>query len=112
MDLTPKDLLMLKSKLTWRYATKKMDSARVVPQAKVDAILDAISLAPTSSGVQPFEVIVVTNPDVKAKLRAAGYDQAQITDGSHVVVFAAWDNYTAARIDAVVDRIAEVRGGR
>ena len=103
---------MLKSKLTWRYATKKMDAARVVPQAKVDAILDAISLAPTSSGVQPFEVIVVTNPDVKAKLRAAGYDQAQITDGSHVVVFAAWDNYTAARIDAVVDRIAEVRGGR
>ena len=63
---------MLKSKLTWRYATKKMDAARVVPQAKVDAILDAISLAPTSSGVQPFEVIVVTNPDVKAKLREDG----------------------------------------
>jgi len=103
---------MLKTKLAWRYATKKMDPARAVPQAKVDAILDAISLAPTSSGVQPFEVIVVTNPDVKAKLRAAGYDQAQITDGSHVLVFAVWDTYTAARIDAVVDRIAEVRGGR
>ena len=112
MDLTLKDLLMLKTKLAWRYATKKMDPARAVPQAKVDAILDAISLAPTSSGVQPFEVIVVTNPDVKAKLRAAGYDQAQITDGSHVLVFAVWDTYTAARIDAVVDRIAEVRGGR
>lgn len=112
MDLTLKDPLMLKTKLAWRYATKKMDPARAVPQAKVDAILDAISLAPTSSGVQPFEVIVVTNPDVKAKLRAAGYDQAQITDGSHVLVFAVWDTYTAARIDAVVDRIAEVRGGR
>jgi len=112
LDLTLKDLLMLKTKLAWRYATKKMDPARAVPQAKVDAILDAISLAPTSSGVQPFEVIVVTNPDVKAKLRAAGYDQAQITDGSHVLVFAVWDTYTAARIDAVVDRIAEVRGGR
>lgn len=112
MDLTLKDLLMLKTKLAWRYATKKMDPARAVPEAKVDTILDAISLAPTSSGVQPFEVIVVTNPDVKAKLRAAGYDQAQITDGSHVLVFAVWDNYTAARIDAVVDRIAEVRGGR
>jgi nitroreductase/dihydropteridine reductase len=112
LDLTLKDLLMLKTKLAWRYATKKMDPARAVPQAKVDAILDAISLAPTSSGVQPFEVIVVTNSDVKAKLRAAGYDQAQITDGSHVLVFAVWDTYTAARIDAVVDRIAEVRGGR
>ncbi len=111
-DLPVKEQIMLNSKLNWRYATKKMDAARAVPQAKVDAILDAIALAPTSSGVQPFEVIVVTNPDVKAKLRAAGYDQAQITDGSHVLVFAAWDNYTAERIDAVVDRIAEVRGGR
>ena len=111
-DLPVKEQIMLNSKLNWRYATKKMDAARAVSQAKVDAILDAIALAPTSSGVQPFEVIVVTNPDVKAKLRAAGYDQAQITDGSHVLVFAAWDNYTAERIDAVVDRIAEVRGGR
>ena len=91
MDLKLKEHTMLKTKLNWRYATKKMDAARVVPQAKVDAILEAIALAPTSSGVQPFEVIVVTNPEVKAKLRAAGYDQAQITDGSHVVVFAAWD---------------------
>ncbi len=112
MDRPLKEKIMLNSKLNWRYATKKMDAARAVPQAKVDAILDAIALAPTSSGVQPFEVIVVTNPEVKAKLRAAGYDQAQITDGSHLLVFAAWDNYTAERIDAVVDRIAEVRGGR
>ena len=112
MDLPLKEHLMLNSKLNWRYATKKMDAARAVPQAKVDAILDAIALAPTSSGAQPFEVIVVTNPEVKAQLRAAAYDQSQVTDGSHVVVFAAWDNYTEARIDAVVDRIAEVRGGR
>jgi nitroreductase len=112
LDLPLKEHLMLNSKLNWRYATKKMDAARAVPQAKVDAILDAIALAPTSSGAQPFEVIVVTNPEVKAQLRAAAYDQSQVTDGSHVVVFAAWDNYTEARIDAVVDRIAEVRGGR
>lgn len=112
MDLLLKEHLMLNSKLNWRYATKKMDAARAVPQAKVDAILDAIALAPTSSGAQPFEVIVVTNPEVKAQLRAAAYDQSQVTDGSHVLVFAAWDNYTEARIDAVVDRIAEVRGGR
>ena len=69
----PKENTMLNDKLNWRYATKKMDADRAVPQAKVDAILDAIALAPTSSGVQPFEVIVVTNPEVKAKLRAAAY---------------------------------------
>ena len=102
---------MLHEKLNWRYATKKMDPAKIVPQDKVDRILEAANLAPTSSGLQPFEVIVVTNPEVKAKLRAAAYDQAQITDGSHVLVFAAWDNYTEARIDAVVAHTAAERGG-
>lgn len=103
--------MSLHERLNWRYATKKMDASRPVPEAKVEAILQAIQLAPTSSGLQPFEVIVVTNPEVKAKLRAAAYDQAQLTDGSHVLVFAAWDNYTAERIDAVVAEIAAQRGG-
>jgi len=101
---------MLHERLNWRYATKKMDASKVVPQVKIDSILEAIRLAPTSSGLQPFEVIVVTNPDVKAKLRGAAYDQAQITDGSHILVFAAWDNYTDARIDAVVDQLVAERG--
>ncbi|MFN3721620.1 MAG: NAD(P)H-dependent oxidoreductase [Paracoccaceae bacterium] len=101
---------MLNEKLNWRYATKKMDPSKPVAQDKVDRILEAIQLAPTSSGLQPFEVIVVTNPDVKAKLRDVAYGQAQVTDGSHVLVFAAWDNYTAERIDAVVDQLVEERG--
>ena len=102
---------MLNEKLNWRYATKKMDATKVVPQASIDRILEAARLAPTSSGLQPFEIIVVTNPEVKAKLRGAAYDQAQLTDGSHVLVFAAWDNYTAERIDAVVAQLSAERGG-
>lgn len=101
---------MLHERLNWRYATKKMDPARAVPQEKVERILDAISLAPTSSGLQPFEVIVVTNPEVRARLRDAAYGQTQITDGSHVLVLAAWDTYTAARIDAVVAQMEAARG--
>jgi nitroreductase / dihydropteridine reductase len=101
---------MLTEKLKWRYATKKMDPSKPVAQDKVDRILEAIQLAPTSSGLQPFEVILVTNPDIKAKLRDAAYGQAQITDGSHVIVFAAWDRYTAARIDGVVDQVVAERG--
>ena len=104
--------MLLHEKLNWRYATKKMDPSKAVPQAKVDRILEAANLAPTSSGLQPFEVIVVTNPEIKAKLRAAAFDQAQITDGSHVLVFAAWDNYTEARIDHVVDVTERARGGK
>ncbi|PTX02257.1 nitroreductase family protein [Pararhodobacter aggregans] len=102
---------MLIDRLNWRYATKKMDPSRAVPEEAVERILEAARLAPTSSGLQPFEIIVVTNPETRAQLRAAAYDQAQITDGSHVLVFAAWDNYTDARIDAVVEQMGAERGG-
>lgn len=96
--------------LNWRYATKKMDPSKAVPQEKVDAIIEAIRMAPTSSGTQPFELIAVTNSDVRGKIAEAAGGQAQITDGSHVLVFAAWDNYTAERIDEVVDLNVEARG--
>lgn len=98
--------------LQWRYATKKMDPARAVPQDKVDRIVEAARLAPTSSGLQPFEVIVVTNPDVRARIREVAWNQAQVTDGSHLLVFAAWDDYTAERINAMFDYTNEVRGLR
>ncbi|MDC3402201.1 NAD(P)H-dependent oxidoreductase [Alphaproteobacteria bacterium] len=96
--------------LNWRYATKKMDPTKPVPQDKVDAIIEAIRLSPTSSGTQPFELIVVTNPEVLGKICAVASDQAQITDGSHLLVFAAWDNYTEQRIDDVVNLMTEERG--
>ena len=68
-------------------------------------------MAPTSSGLQPFHLFQITNSALRARIRAAAGDQAQITDGSHLLVFAAWDNYTEARIDAVAANIAEKRGG-
>jgi len=105
--MTPKPL---NDHLNWRYATKKMDPSKPVPQEKVDAIIEAIRMAPTSSGTQPFEVFVVTNPDVLAEVRKAASDQSQITDGSHLLVFAAWDNYTSERIDTVVDLNVQARG--
>lgn len=96
--------------LNWRYATKKMDPSKAVPQDKVDSIVEAIRMAPTSSGTQPFELIVVTNPDVLGEIRKVAWDQAQITDGSHLLVFAAWDNYTEERIDNVTRISTEARG--
>ena len=54
--------------LNWRYATKKMDPARAVPQEKVDRILEAVRLSASSSGLQPYEVIVVTNPELRARI--------------------------------------------
>ena len=102
---------MLLEKLNWRYATKKMDSSKAVAADKVERIIEAARLAPTSSGLQPFQVIAVTNPEVRAQLRAAAFDQAQLTDGSVVLVFAAWDNYTAERIDHMLALTVAERGG-
>ncbi len=101
---------MLLDKLQWRYATKKMDPTRRVPDEKLARIIEAIRLAPSSSGLQPFKLLVVEDPDLRARLRAVASDQAQLTDGSHLLVFAAWDNYTKDRIDGVVDEMARQRG--
>ncbi len=101
---------MLNDLLKWRYATKAMDPSKSVSDDKVEKILEAIALSPTSSGLQPFEVIVVTNPEIRKKLRDAAFDQAQLTDGSHVLVFAAWDNYTAERINNVPKQLELERG--
>ena len=105
--MTTKPLI---EQLQWRYATKKMDPTKAVPQDKVDAIIEAARMAPTSSGTQPFELILVTNPDVRSKIAAAASGQTPITDGSHLLVFAAWDNYTDARIDEVTQLNVDARG--
>ena len=93
----------------WRYAAKKMNN-QVVPADKVDRILEAARLAPTSSGLQPFEVFVVTNPEIKEKIRTVSWNQSVVTECSHLLVFAAWDTYTAERINNMFDLVNDVRG--
>lgn len=100
----------LLEKLNWRYATKKMDPSKKVEPEKLELILEAIRMAPTSSGTQPFEVFVVKNPELREKIRAVGWDQAQITEASDLLVFAAWDNYSTDRIDGVVAQMEDERG--
>ncbi|TWI64480.1 nitroreductase [Pseudoduganella lurida] len=102
----------LLDKLQWRYATKKMDPSRKVPREKVDRIIEAARLAPTSSGLQPFEIFVVTNPAIREEIKAVAWNQGQVVDSSHLLVFAAWDNYTAERINHMFDLTNEVRGFR
>lgn len=95
--------------LNWRYATKKMNG-KAVPQDKVDLILEAARLAPTSSGLQPYKIIVVTNHTLKQTLLPHSSNQAQIIDCSHLLVFAAWDNYTEERINNVFAYTHKERG--
>jgi nitroreductase/dihydropteridine reductase len=99
----------LLDKLKWRYAAKAMNGQKV-SENKINNILEAASLAPTSSGLQPFEIMVVTNQEIKEKIRAIGWNQSVITDCSHLLVFAAWDTYTAERINKMFDLTNEARG--
>ena len=99
----------LLDKLNWRYATKAMNGQKI-PQEKIDNIIEAISLAPTSSGLQPFEVVMVTNQEVKDKIKAVAWNQSVVSDCSHLLVFAAWDTYTEDRINKMFDHVNDVRG--
>jgi len=97
-------------RLNWRYATQKMDPGKKVPQDKIERILEATRLAPTSSGLQPFEIVLVTSAEVRERIVPIAWKQSQITDCSHLLVFAAWDNYTAERINHMFDLTNEIRG--
>jgi len=95
--------------LKWRYATKRMNGQKV-PAEKLENILEAIQLAPTSIGMQPFTVLVVEAAGLRAKIAPAIYNQPQITEGSHVLVFAAWKEYTNENVDNYINHIATLRG--
>ena len=97
-------------KLHWRYATKNYNPAKKVDAEKLERILEAVRLAPTSSGLQPFEVFVVENPELRAKIREVAWGQPQVTEASHLLVFAAWDDITEERIDMMFDLTNEQRG--
>ncbi|MFN3783456.1 MAG: NAD(P)H-dependent oxidoreductase [Spirosomataceae bacterium] len=97
------------SDLSWRYAAKKLNGT-AVPAETVQYILDAIQLSPSSSGLQPYEVLVITNAELKQKIQPIAYGQTQIVDASHVLVFAAWDNYTEERVNEFFERANAERG--
>ena len=99
----------LLDKLNWRYAAKAMNGEKVA-EDKITRILEAARLAPTSSGLQPFEILVIKNQAIKEEIRPVAWNQSVITDCSHLLVFAAWDTYTAERINHMFDLTNEIRG--
>lgn len=102
--------MTLLESLQWRHAAKAYDPAKKVSDENIQKITEAARLAPTSSGLQPFRVIVVTNSGLREKMVAGALNPECMRDCSHVLVFAAWDRYTDERIDEVYDRITDERG--
>jgi nitroreductase len=94
--------------LNWRYATKRYNG-EPVPETKLQNILEAIKLAPSSLGLQPFEVLVIEDPELKEKLAPAAYNQPAITESGALLVFTAWKNITNDQVEAYIDQMARIR---
>lgn len=95
--------------LNWRHAVKAYNPEKKVSQEDLNKILEAARLAPTSSGLQPFRVIVVENQDLKNKMVKGALNPEVMRDSSHVLVFAAWDSYSNEKIDKVYDFTTDER---
>ena len=95
--------------LNWRYATKKFDTSKTVSDADLSTLKQAVNLTATSFGLQPFRVLIVSDQETKDKLRAAAYDQGQVSDASHIFVFAAKLDVTPEYVDDFIKLTAETR---
>lgn len=100
----------LLSALRWRYATKKFDPSRRIPPETWAALEESLVLTPSSFGLQPWKFLVVTNPELRARLVPVSWGQTQPVDASHFVVFARRDDLPDADIDRHVARVSEVTG--
>jgi nitroreductase len=107
MTMQPSELL---AALRFRYATKAFDPARKIPADAWEAIEKSLVLTPSSFGLQPWKFLIVENPELREKLRAASWGQGQVTDASHLVVLTARTDLTQADIDSWVARLSEVQG--
>jgi nitroreductase len=108
--MTPIDPETVLSRLRWRYATKRFDSTKKIPDDLWARLEDAIVLSPSSYGLQPWKFFVVNDPAVRAKLLPATWGQRQIVDASHLVVFCVKRDVGAADAERLIARTADVRG--
>lgn len=92
----------------WRYATKKMNGQEI-PKEKLNDILEAIRLSPSSLGFTPYTILVIKDKETREKLLPHCYNQSQITASSAVIVFAAWKNFNTEQVDSYMKEIAETR---
>jgi nitroreductase len=96
--------------LKWRYATKKFDSTYQLSELELDTIKEVIQLSPASFGLQPYKVLIVTNPEIREQLKVASWNQSQITDASALLVFVKNKNVDETEVDLFVENIINTRG--
>jgi len=95
--------------LNWRYATKKFDATKKVSEKDLEALKEAIQLSASSYGLQPYKVIIVSDQETKEKLKPVAWNQSQITDASHIVIFASINNFGEDHINDFIKSVSETR---
>lgn len=93
----------------WRYATKKFDATKIITTEDLDTLKEAIRLSSSSYGLQPYKVILVENPELRAKIQPSAWGQSQIVEASHVIVFANEINFGTTEIDNYIKNTSETR---
>lgn len=94
----------------WRYATKKFDSTKKISNEDLNVLKEAIRLSSSSYGLQPYKILIVENPELRAQIQPAAWGQSQIIEASHLIIFANMINLGEAEIDNYIANIAETRG--
>ena len=95
--------------LNWRYATKKFDTGKKISDEDLETLLEATMLSPSSYGLQPYHIFVISDPELRNQLKPASWNQAQITEASHLIVFANKINYGEDLVDAHLENISDIR---
>lgn len=99
----------IKSALDWRYATKRFSADKKIPEADWQVLQEALVKAPSSYGLQPWKFLVVQNPEIREKLKPVSWNQTQVTDASHYVVFLYKEKLDVEHIEKYIHRLVEVR---
>ena len=94
----------------WRYATKKFDTTKKISKQDLETLKEAIRLSASSFGLQPYKVLIIENPELRAKLQPAAWGQSQIVDASQLIVFANITNFGETEIDASIANTTKTRG--
>ena len=94
---------------SWRYATKKFDTNKKVSKEDLETLKEAIRLSASSFGLQLYKVIIVDNPELRAKLQPASWGQTQIVDASHLIIFANQTKFSDADVDAYLNNATTTR---
>jgi nitroreductase len=93
----------------WRYATKKFNSEKKISNSDLEILKEAIQLSSSSYGLQPYKVLIIENEEIRKQLQPASWGQSQITDASHLFVFASETNVDAEYITRYADNMAKTR---